>query len=176
MPELPEEKQTAEEAAEDEQDRDLASPLPTRAGHGRAPSLSLQSKMRSSSFRRTSITQGSPGAALKSPDLESSAVADIYKKQAQRIEELEKENSRLEKEAGDGEVRWRKSEEEVEELREKNGELEELRTKLEKSEKKMVELEELVCGSDSPVKYRMLTGCLEDGGGLAQKAEFAIIG
>lgn len=44
--------------------------------------------------------------------------SDIYREQAQRIDELEKENKRLAAEAEEGEKRWKKSEEELEELRE----------------------------------------------------------
>ncbi|KAF4617107.1 hypothetical protein G7Y89_g15043 [Cudoniella acicularis] len=42
---------------------------------------------------------------------------DIYRKQATRIDELERENRRLAKEASDGEKRWKKAEEELEDLR-----------------------------------------------------------
>jgi predicted nucleic acid-binding Zn-ribbon protein len=52
---------------------------------------------------------------------------DIYRKQALRLEELDRENKRLEREVRDGEARWRKSEEELEELREASGESEVLR-------------------------------------------------
>lgn len=94
--------------------------------HGRLPSLSVQSKMRSDSFRRTSTTGPlSPsanfgGISTLTPDSEQ--MSEIYRKQAMRVEELERENKRLEKEAREGEVRWRRSEEELEELREASGE------------------------------------------------------
>ena len=83
----------------------------------RQPSISVQSKMRSSSFRQTSAAGGplSPDYGF-SP--EGSTAPDIYRKQASRIEELEKENKRLAKEATDGEKRWKKAEEELEDLRE----------------------------------------------------------
>jgi hypothetical protein len=123
-----------------------------RPSHGRQPSLSLQSKMRSTSFRRTSLSLQnveSPTAAGKSPNLpllspEGDTVPDIYRKQAIRIEDLEKENKRLEKEVRDGESRWRKSEEELEDLREWNGELVELKARAERAEKKAEEVEKLV--------------------------------
>jgi hypothetical protein len=83
--------------------------------HGRQPSLSLQSKMRSSSFRQSSGGPLSPGYGF-SPDGETAP--DIFRKQALKIEELEKENKRLTKEASDGEKRWKKAEEELEDLRE----------------------------------------------------------
>ena len=85
------------------------------ASHGRQPSLSLQSKMRSSSFRQSSGGPLSPGYGF-SPDGETAP--DIFRKQALKIEELEKENKRLAKEASDGEKRWKKAEEELEDLRE----------------------------------------------------------
>lgn len=47
---------------------------------------------------------------------------DIYREQAQRIDELEKENKRLAAEVEQGETRWKKGEEELEELREGRGE------------------------------------------------------
>ncbi|PBP20561.1 hypothetical protein BUE80_DR008687 [Diplocarpon rosae] len=81
----------------------------------RQASLSIQSKMRSSSFRQSSGGPLSPGHGF-SPD--GDTAPDIYRKQAARIEELEKENKRLAKEASDGERRLKKAEEELEDLRE----------------------------------------------------------
>jgi hypothetical protein len=105
----------------------------TRGAHAHKPSLSLslQSKIRSTSFRRTS-TAGplSPGSASNElPPLtpDGDTMPDIYRKQALRLEELDRENKRLEREVRDGEARWRKSEEELEELREASGESEVLR-------------------------------------------------
>jgi chromosome segregation ATPase len=45
---------------------------------------------------------------------------EVYRRQAAKLEELEKENKRLAKEAQDAERRWKKAEEELEELREKD--------------------------------------------------------
>ena len=93
----------------------------TRAGHGRQPSLSLQSKLRSSSFRQTTAggpTSPSSGTNLPPLTPDEGTIQDIYRKQSARLEELEKENRRLAKEVLDGEYRWRKTEEELEELRE----------------------------------------------------------
>jgi hypothetical protein len=105
----------------------------TRGAHAHkpSPSLSLQSKIRSTSFRRTS-TAGplSPSSASNElPPLtpEGDTMPDIYRKQALRLEELDRDNKRLEREVRDGEARWRKSEEELEELREASGESEVLR-------------------------------------------------
>ncbi|KIW59360.1 hypothetical protein PV05_03813 [Exophiala xenobiotica] len=71
----------------------------------RQPSVSLQSKIRSTSFR-----DGGPLSPAATP-------ASLA-----RIEELEKENKRLAKEAEEHERRWRKVEEELEEVREQNAE------------------------------------------------------
>ncbi|PLB53773.1 hypothetical protein P170DRAFT_431586 [Aspergillus steynii IBT 23096] len=123
-----------------------------RATHGRQPSLSIQSKMRSSSFRKTSVSQGSvspsPSATIKSPSLpplsaDGDSVQEVYRKQSTRIEELEKENKRLEKELEDGTSRWRKTEDQLEDLRESSVDAAELKDKLEKAEQKVGEIDEL---------------------------------
>lgn len=118
----------------------------TRGIHGRQPSQSIQSKMRSDSFRRTSTTgplspTGTPSALPSLPDGET--MNDIYRKQALRLEELEKENKRLEKEARDGEARWRRSEEELEELREASGEASALKAQAKKAGEAQSEIEKL---------------------------------
>jgi len=125
---------------------------PPKPTHNRQPSLSLQSKMRSSSFRRTSVGQGplSPTTNnLRSPTLppltpDGDTIPDIYRKQAVRLEELEKENKRLEKQSQDAEARWRKTEAELEEARETNSEAAELRARLEKAGEREEELVRLV--------------------------------
>ncbi|KIV97916.1 hypothetical protein PV10_01617 [Exophiala mesophila] len=71
----------------------------------RQPSISIQSKIRSTSFRDVGGAL-SPGLATQTEHL--------------RVEELERENKRLAKEAEDHEKRWRRMEEELEELREQN--------------------------------------------------------
>ncbi|PYI31527.1 hypothetical protein BP00DRAFT_370858 [Aspergillus indologenus CBS 114.80] len=138
---------------------------PTRpAGHGRQPSLSIQSKMRSSSFRKGSVSQGSlspspsapvgggggggGGGMLKSPSLpplsaDGEAVQEVYRKQSARIEELERENKRLEKEREEATGRWKKSEDQLEDLREASVDAEELKEKLGRAEEKVAEIEEL---------------------------------
>jgi hypothetical protein len=75
---------------------------PQRQHPGRQASISLQSKLRSTSFRDTA-----PAGPL-SPSVSS----------MQRIEELERENKKLVDEAAEHESRWRRTEEELEELRE----------------------------------------------------------
>lgn len=120
--------------------------------HNRQPSLSIQSKMRSSSFRRQSLSQGplSPSAnGTKSPDLptltpDGDSVNSIYRKQAARLDELEKENRRLAKEAQDNEKRWRKTEDELEELREASGDVAQLKARAEKADAQVEEFNKMV--------------------------------
>ena len=99
-----------EEQAEEEEAVETTTPA--------LPSLSQQSKLRSTSFRKTSISSPlSPSfQGPLSPDGETAP--DIYRKHVARIEELEKENKRLAKEAADAEKRWQKAEEELADLRE----------------------------------------------------------
>ncbi|KAI8959879.1 hypothetical protein F5Y11DRAFT_287750 [Daldinia sp. FL1419] len=97
-----------EAAAENAPAEPLASPTTPSA-----TTLSQQSKIRSSSFRQGTV---SPTGFPLSPEGETAP--DIYRKQVARIEDLEKENKRLAKEAGDAEKRWQKAEEELADLRE----------------------------------------------------------
>ena len=125
---------------------------PQIPAHNRQPSLSIQSKMRSSSFRRQSLSQGpsSPNVnGTKSPDLpaltpDGDSVNSIYRKQAARLDELEKENRRLAKEAQENEKKWRKSEEELEELREGSGDVAQLKARAEKADAQVEEFNKLV--------------------------------
>ena len=137
------------EASTEEQTHDQPE-TPAKPQHDRQPSLSLQSKMRSSSFRRTSVSQGplspngtkSPELPLLSPD--SDSVNSIYRKQAARLDELEKENRRLAKDAQEAEKRRRHTEEELEELREASAEVAELKSRAQKAEAQIEELNKLV--------------------------------
>lgn len=122
-------------------------------GHDRQASLSIQSKMRSSSFRKTSVSQGSmspsPSTAVRSPSLpplsaDGDSVQEVYRKQSTRIEELEKENKRMEKELEEASGRWRKTEEQLEDLRESSVDAAELKDKLEKAEQKATDIDALV--------------------------------
>lgn len=125
-------------------------PSTPRASHGRQSSLSIQSKMRSSSFRHASGSgpniPTSPivatGLAPLSP--KSDSMSEIYRKQAARLEELERENKRLTKDLDTSENRWRKAEEELEELRSNSAQIAELKTRAERSEGKAEEVEKLV--------------------------------
>lgn len=102
-----------------EVDDDEPTELPsTTTSHGRKPSIAVESRQRSASFYRSAGGPTSPIATTPGGGVSS----DIYREQAQRIEELEKENKRLASELGQGETRWKKSEEELEELREGRGE------------------------------------------------------
>ncbi|MCJ1479253.1 hypothetical protein MMC13_007938 [Lambiella insularis] len=124
---------------------------PTKTPHNHQSSLSLQSKMRSSSFRRTSIPQTplSPttnaGKPLNLPALspDGDAVTEIYRKQALRLDELEKENKKLLKEVELADSRWRRTENELEELRENSGQVAELKSRAEKADARVEELNRL---------------------------------
>ena len=80
--------------------------------------------MRSTSFRQSNGPLLSPTAVLSphGEDDDTSGPDSIYRKQATRIEDLERENRRLMKEAETGEERWRRLEAELEEVRERNAE------------------------------------------------------
>ncbi|MCJ1390571.1 hypothetical protein MMC18_003431 [Xylographa bjoerkii] len=150
---------TVENAAPDdgrdileEQDVVVDPETPSKPTHIRQPSLSLQSKVRSSSFRRISIpqtplpptTNGSKQLGLPALSPDGDAVTEIYRKQAFRLDELEKENKKLSKEVESTKSRWRKTEEELEELRENSGQIAELKSRAEKGDAKAEEANKLV--------------------------------
>lgn len=123
--------------------------------HVRQPSLSLQSQLRSSNFRRTSVSQtpsSPPPNDIKSPVLpvlsaEGESINDIYRKQTLRLDELERENKRLAKEARDVKLRLETAEEELEDLRESSVELTELRMRATKVDAQTEEIDRLVHSS-----------------------------
>lgn len=125
---------------------------PQTSLHTRQPSLSLQSRLRSSSFRRASGPQtplspnlnGSRAPNLPALSPDGDTVTEIYRKQAARLDELEKDNKRLSKEIETSENRWRKTEEELEELRETSGRVAELTTRAEKAAAQSTEITKLV--------------------------------
>ena len=125
--------------------------------HGRQPSLSLESRMRSASFRRASLTKSPlspPASGPKSPSLpalnaDEESMTEIYRKQAARVDELEKENRRLTKEAREGEGRWRALEAELEELQESRSGDADLRHKADRVATLEEELNQLV-GDGTP--------------------------
>lgn len=86
-----------EDSAEESTAIESSKPAESQPTHGRGPSISLQSKMRSESFRKSS---GPLSPSIKSPTLPSigsdgDSMQEIYRKQAQRLEELEKHNKIL---------------------------------------------------------------------------------
>lgn len=125
--------------------------------HSRQPSLTLQSQLRSSTFRRTSESQALLSPSLndsRSPVLpvlspEGDSVNEIYRKQSSRLDELEKENKRLSKEARETQLRWDKTEQELEELRESSGHVAELKSRAVKAGAQLEEIEKSV----GPLKY-----------------------
>ncbi|KAK4104034.1 hypothetical protein N658DRAFT_419618 [Parathielavia hyrcaniae] len=135
-PEKQEDEQTQEQARPATEDfptipedatADVRPTSPGRAQSTSTPSLAQQSKARSASFRQGSISVTgagplSPGSGagmgLFSPEGETAP--DIYRKHVQRIEELEKENKALAKDAKDAKKRWQKAEEELADLRERD--------------------------------------------------------
>lgn len=121
LPDEKEEETAADTSAADptpqaEEDGEPAElPKSSAKTHGRKPSVAQESRLRSASFYRGG--EGgptSPGGAVS---------AEIFREQAQKIEELEKENKRLLGEVEEGEKKRRRSEEELEELREGRGDL-----------------------------------------------------
>ncbi|CAK7222785.1 hypothetical protein SCUCBS95973_004954 [Sporothrix curviconia] len=93
----------AKDDDKDEEDDTVASPASPKAA---PPSLSEQSRLRSTSFRH-----GGPGpSGPLSPSADGETAADIYRKQVTRIDELERQNKRLAKDAADAEKRWQKAE------------------------------------------------------------------
>lgn len=98
------------------EDDEEPSELPVaKPSHGRKPSVAVESRQRSESFYRS----GAPGPL--SPG--GGVTSELYKEQAQKIEELEKENKKLASEVEENQKRWRKGEEELEELREGKGDV-----------------------------------------------------
>lgn len=100
-----------DEDSEDGEDDDVAVPPSPRSPKTAAAAKAEQSRLRSASFRH-----GSSGPLNPSADGETTA-ADIYRKQAARIEELEHQNKRLGKDATDAEKRWQKAEEALADVR-----------------------------------------------------------
>ncbi|UNI21196.1 hypothetical protein JDV02_007207 [Purpureocillium takamizusanense] len=106
----------ADDKAVVEENTDNSSPSAT-------PSLAQQSKMRSTSFRAGSGSGSGTGTVSPAPfSPDGDTAPDIYRKHVAKIEELEKENKRLSKEATEAEKRWKKAEEELSDLREADGE------------------------------------------------------
>lgn len=103
---------------EDDEPAELVAP---KASHGRKPSVAIESRQRSESFYRSGAagTPTSPNPVTPAGGITS----EVYREQAQRIEELEKENKKLAGEVEKNQARWQKGEEELEELREGQGDV-----------------------------------------------------
>jgi hypothetical protein len=131
--------ETSEEAAVDDASAE-------RPSHERKPSQSEQSRQRSASFRQNSGLT-SPSLS-KSPALPSISAEDevqeIYRKQASRIDELEKEN----KARQDAQTKLQKVQDELEQLRESSGDVAELKSKAALADKRQDEIEKLVWSLD----------------------------
>lgn len=108
-----------EDESDSDSDSDSESESDDENSPAATPSLAQQSKLRSTSFRAGSNPSGGAASPF-SPDGETAP--DIYRKHMARIEELEKENKRLSKEATDSEKRWQKAENELADIREAEGE------------------------------------------------------
>jgi len=111
-------------AATDDDEPPLSDAAAERPPLARELTESQQSRLRSESFKSGGETE--------------------YKKQAARIEQLEKDNERLEKELEERRHRLQSAEAQVEELREGQSEIAELRTKASKSDEGSKEAERLV--------------------------------
>ena len=95
-----------------------------------------QSKQRSESFRQRSSSILSP-AAEGGPQAE---VQELYRKQAGKIEELEKENKSLKEQQDERDARLAKAEEELETLREGSSDMAELKSKAKEADRLSTEL------------------------------------
>ncbi|KAK0893489.1 hypothetical protein LTR91_016711 [Friedmanniomyces endolithicus] len=133
--------ETLDAAPEDERpaeggENDAARPLPERQ-----PSVSMQSRQRSESFRQGGppaiATDLKAGGDPLSPGIE---VQDLYKKQAARIEELERENGAYKVQQEEGAARLAKAEEELDGLREGSSGVAELRSRAKDAERLGTEL------------------------------------
>lgn len=111
------------------------------------------SRLRSESFRRGEVNNGP-----LSPSIEGDAVQDIYRKQVARIEQLERDNKRLQKELDERQKALATSEKEVEELQDAQGDVTSLKAKAAKVDDTTEELKKLVGNSTSKMnQYRLLT-------------------
>ena len=113
----------ANEGGYNQQQEDLPQALSSRQDrYTRRSSASAQSRLRSESFRKTSavspLSPSSTSSALPPLDPSGDAMDDIYRRQAVRVEDLEKENLRLSDELKDAKLKAQRREEVLEELRE----------------------------------------------------------
>ncbi|ELQ35170.1 hypothetical protein OOU_Y34scaffold00725g28 [Pyricularia oryzae Y34] len=156
-----------EDTIKDDADKDKPSDVVEQTVTSPSLSEAEQSRARSTSFRKQSISSGVAGAApptpgLTSPDLRETA-PDIYRKNMARIEELEKENKRLARESTEAEKRWQKAEEELADLREAEGdsgkkaggsdEVEKLKSEVASLQRQNAQLQARRHGSQSSVSH-----------------------
>jgi hypothetical protein len=127
-------------------DEDAGATLnPTKPSHKRQPSMSEQSRLRSTSFRAgmgasSKESPTSPSLKSSTPLSPTAEAADIYRKQAQRIEELDRENKALQESAEKAEARWRALEVEVQELRESSSDAALLKSRADEAQKLKAEV------------------------------------
>lgn len=144
-PELGEATPTSPGPAEDDEPSELPKSTPS---HGRKPSVAVESRLRSASFYRGGDGPTSPAAIAPGGGVSS----DIYREQAQRIEELERENKKLAGDVEEGERRWKKGEEELEDLREGRGDVA-LAVEKGKEAEKLVSLQQVWCRYEDIFAY-----------------------
>lgn len=108
-------------------------------------SLSQQSKLRSSSFCRPSPPRDSTPDDAKQGALSTVAESppEVFRRQTLRLEELERENKRLEKDMGNIRSKWNQADEELEESRALKAEVESLRSQVRHAEELSKETETL---------------------------------
>lgn len=135
-----EEPDTSTKESGDAAEEDAGSSEPS-GNRRRQASLSVQSKMRSSTFRHSSGVK-SPPPVSSSPD--GNTAPEVFRKQALRLEELEKENKRLENELQIADARSKRMDEQLDDLRETSGDVAELKGELSKAEKRGDEVDKLV--------------------------------
>ncbi|KAK0929420.1 hypothetical protein LTS16_017932 [Friedmanniomyces endolithicus] len=136
-----EDSETPDAALEDEKLAEGGENDAARSLAERQPSLSMQSRQRSESFRQgapsTIATDLKSGEGPLSPGIE---VQDLYKKQAARIEELEWQNGAYKVQQEEGAARLAKAEEELDALREGSSDIAELRSRAKDAERLGTEL------------------------------------
>ncbi|WPH02552.1 Hypothetical protein R9X50_00541700 [Acrodontium crateriforme] len=104
-------------------------------------SESMRSKERSESFKKGSPTIATDLKSQTNPLSPSLEVQELYKKQAARIEELEKESRGLKEQKEEGASRLAKAEEELETLRESSSDIDGLKAKAKEADRLSTELE-----------------------------------
>ena len=73
---------------------------------------------------------------------------EVYRKQAIRLDELEKDNKKLSKELSDAQALWKETEEQLDELREASSEVAEHKSRAQQVIAQGEDISKLVFGSD----------------------------